>query len=186
MIDRAAFAALLDRFTAAGVANDGARFSALFTEDGTYEDDFFGLFRGRDEIAAMLRRFHDTGENYRWEFHDLVTDGALGYATFRFSFRSKMPGYEGKPVLITGISCFRFAGDRIAAYRETFDTGIALAQLGFPAERIKRVLDKEAAAQNATAEAREHLARGLPDQSAGPRTASRRKPGPIWPGPRDR
>jgi hypothetical protein len=158
-MDRQAFAAVLDRFTEAGCANDGARFAGLFTADGTYADDFFGLFRGRAEIARMLQRFHDTGEDYRWDFRDLVCDGALGYATFRFSFRSKMPGYEGKPVLITGISCFRFAGGLIAAYRETFDTGIALAQLGFPAERLKRVLDKEAAAQHATLEAREHLTR---------------------------
>jgi hypothetical protein len=157
VIDGTSFAALLDELAAACVANDGARFAGLFTEDGTYEDDFFGLFRGRAEIAAMLQRFHDTGENYRWAFHDPVSDGRLGYASFRFSFRSKMPGYEGKPVLITGISCFRFDGGLIAAYRETFDTGIALAQLGFPAERLKRILDKEAAAQNATAEAREHL-----------------------------
>jgi limonene-1,2-epoxide hydrolase len=157
--DAGAFATLLDEFTASGCANDGARFSALFTEDGSYADDFFGLFRGRAEIAAMLQRFHDTGEDYRWDFRDLVSDGTLGYATFRFSFRSKMPGYEGKPVLITGISCFRFEGGLIAAYRENFDTGIALAQLGFPAERLKRVLDKEAAAQNATAEARAHLDR---------------------------
>src|SRR5215469_2253262 len=161
MVDAKGFAALLDRFTAVGCANDGIAFAALFTETGTYKDDFFGLFRGRAEITAMLQRFHDTGENYRWDFHDLVTDGALGYATFRFSFTSKMPGCEGKPVLITGISCFRFEGDRIAGYRETFDTGIALAQLGFPADRIKRVLDKEAAAQNATPGAREHLDRFL-------------------------
>lgn len=153
------FAALMEDFTAAGCANDGARFAGLFTEDGTYDDDFFGLFRGRAEIAAMLQRFHDTGDDYRWDFRDLVTDGTLGYATFRFSFRSKMPHHEGKPVLITGISYFRFAGDLIAAYRETFDTGIALAQLDFPAARIKRVLDKEAAAQNATPEAQEHLDR---------------------------
>ena len=155
----AAFAELLDELAAAGCANDGARFTALFTADGTYKDDFFGLYRGRAEIAAMLQRFHDTGENYRWEFHDPVSDGALGYATFRFSFTSKMPGCEGKPVLITGISCFQFEGELIAAYRETFDTGIALVQLGFPADRIKRVLDKEAAAQNATPEAQAHLRR---------------------------
>jgi len=153
------FATLLEEFAAAGVANDSARFTALFTETGTYTDDFFGLYRGRAEIAAMLQRFHDTGEDYCWEFHDPIHDGALGYAWFRFSFRSKMPGYEGKPVLITGISCFRFEGELIAEYREVFDTGIALAQLGFPADRIKRVLDKEAAAQNASPEAREHLVR---------------------------
>jgi hypothetical protein len=158
-MDRNAFAALLDTFTAAGCANDGAAFAGLFTETGTYEDDFFGLYRGRVAIAEMLQRFHDTGEDYRWDFCDLVTDGTLGYATFRFSFRSKMPGHEGRPVLITGISCFRFEDELIAAYRETFDTGIALSQLGFLAERLKRILDKEAAEQNARPEAREHLDR---------------------------
>jgi hypothetical protein len=159
MIDNTKFIALLDAFTAAGCANDGAAFAELFTETGTYKDDFFGLFRGRAAIGGVLQSFHDTGEDYRWDFRDLLTDGTLGYATFRFSFRSKMPGHEGKPVLITGISCFRFEGGLIAAYRETFDTGIALAQLGFPAERLKRILDKEAAAQNAAPEAWEHLKR---------------------------
>jgi limonene-1,2-epoxide hydrolase len=158
-MDTPAFAALLDKFTTAGCANDGAAFAGLFTKTGSYKDDFFGLFHGRAEIVQMLQRFHDTGEDYRWDFRDLVTDGAIGYATFRFSFRSKMPGCEGKPVLITGISCFRFEDGLIAAYRETFDTGIALAQLGFPAERLKRILDKEAAEQNAPPEAREHLDR---------------------------
>jgi SnoaL-like protein len=101
------FPALLEEFAAAGVANDGAQFAALFTEDATYDDNFFGLHRGRGEIAAMPQRFHDTGENYRWEFDEPVFDGTLGYASFRFSFSSKMPGYEGRPVLIQGISCFR-------------------------------------------------------------------------------
>ena len=153
------FQTILGKFTAAAVANDGARFAALFTEGATYDDNFFGLHRGRAAIAAMLQRFHDTGENYRWEFDEPVFDGALGYARFRFSFASKMPGCEGKPVLIRGISCFRLENGLIAEYREVFDTGIALAQLGFPAERIKRVLDKEAAAQNGTPEARTHLDR---------------------------
>jgi hypothetical protein len=159
MSGRQAFSALLSEFAAAGVANDGARFAALFTEDATYDDNFFGLHRGRAEIAAMLQRFHDTGENYRWEFHEAIWDGALGYAWFRFSFASKMPGYEGKPVLIVGISCFQLENGLIAGYREVFDTGIALAQLGFPGERIKRVLDKETAAQNGSAAARTHLDR---------------------------
>lgn len=153
------FAALLRQFAAAAVANDGARFTALFTEDATYDDNFFGLCRGRAEIAAMLQLFHDTAEDYRWEFADPVSDGTLGYAWFRVSFASKMPGCEGRPVLITGISCCRIENGLIAEYREVVDTGIALAQLGFPAERLKRVLDKEAAARTATPEAREHLGR---------------------------
>jgi len=153
------FQTILGKFTAAGIANDGGRFAALFTESATYDDNFFGQHRGRAAIAAMLQRFHDTGESYRWEFDEPVFDGALGYAWFRFSFASKMPGCEGRPVLIKGISCFRVENGLIAEYREVFDTGIALAQLGFPGERIKRVLDKEAAAQNQATAAREHLTR---------------------------
>jgi hypothetical protein len=61
--------------------------------------------------------------------------------------------------LITGISWFRFGGGLIAEYREVFDTGIALAQLGFPAERIKRVLDKGSRGAERTPGAREHLDR---------------------------
>jgi hypothetical protein len=159
VIEARGFQGLLDELAAACVANDGPRFAALFTENATYEDNFFGLHHGRAEIAAMLQRFHDTGENYRWAFDEPVCDGATGYAWFRFSFASKMPGCEGKPVLIRGISCLRLENGLIAQYREVFDTGIALAQLGFPGERIKRVLDKEAAAQTATAAARDHLDR---------------------------
>jgi hypothetical protein len=159
MTTTAAFAALLDRLAAAGVANDGAGFAALFAADGSYDDLFFGLHRGREAIAAMLQRFHDTGRDYRWEFVEPVCDGSLGYARFHFSFASRLPGYEGKPVFFEGISRFRLEGGLIAEYREAWDRGVALIQLGFPAERIRRIVEKAAAQQNATVPAREHLDR---------------------------
>ena len=60
------FAELLTSFGDAVQANDGQRLAALFTEDGVYEDGFFGAHAGRAAIAAMLQRFHDTGSNYLW------------------------------------------------------------------------------------------------------------------------
>jgi SnoaL-like domain len=159
------FAELLAAFSAAVVANDGAGLAALFTEDGVYEDEFFGAHRGCDAIAAMLQRFHDTGSDYRWDFFDPVSarpigDGAIGYARFRFSYRSRLPESQGRPVMFEGISRFRLAeGGLIARYGEAFDRGVALVQLGFPAERIRRVVEKAAAAQNAAPEARAHLDR---------------------------
>ena len=90
MID---FNNLLKEFAAAGVANDGARFTALFAEDATYDDNFFGLPGG----ARRSRRCCGVSTipaSYRWEFHDAICDGTLGYAWFRFSLASKMPGYE--------------------------------------------------------------------------------------------
>ncbi len=153
------FTELLATFSAAVVANDGAGLAALFTPDGIYADEFFGAHQGRPAIAAMLQRFHDTGRDYRWDFIDPVSDGTTCYARFRFSFASLLPECAGRPVVFEGISQFRFAGALIAHYREAFDRGVALVQLGFPAERINRILDKAAAAQNHSTEAREHLDR---------------------------
>ena len=153
------FPALLQRFADAVVANDGAALAALFTEDGVYEDGFFGAHQGRDAIARMLARFHETGRDYRWDFFDPLTDGRIGYAHWRFSYASKMPGAEGKPVVFEGMSRFEFRGDRIARYSEAFDRGVAFVQQDFPAERLRKILLKVAQAQNATPECREHLAR---------------------------
>ena len=156
------FAELLTTFAAAVAANDGERFALLFTEDGTYEDGFFGTHTGRRAIAAMLQRFHDTGRDYLWEFLDPISNGWIGYAHFRFSYASLLSEAAGRPVLFEGISCFYFHDGLIAHYRESFDRGVALVQLNFPAERIKRVLEKAAAAQNLSPEARRHLDRFTP------------------------
>jgi ketosteroid isomerase-like protein len=156
---RAGFAGVLHRFAAAVTANDGAGLGALFTPDGVYVDEFFGAHRGREAIAAMLQRFHDTGRDYRWDFLDPVSDGATGYARFHFSFVSRVPEAAGRPVLIDGISRFRFKDGLIERYDEAFDRGVALVQLGFAAERIQRIVEKAAGAQNASPEARAHLDR---------------------------
>ena len=107
----------------------------------------------------MLQHFHDTGSNYRWDFFDALSDGNTGYARYRFSYASGMPGAEGKPVVFEGTSHFVFRDGAIARYEETFDRGMALAQQDFAAERIKKVLRKLADRQNASAAAQEHLRR---------------------------
>jgi hypothetical protein len=139
------FTKLLEKFAAAVVANDGAGLGALFTENGVSADEFFGSHKGRPAIAAMLQRFHDTGGDYRWDFLDPVYDGTTGYARFRFSYVSRLPECTGKPVVFEGISRFRFREGLIEHYDEAFDRGVALVQLGLPAERIRRILEKAAA-----------------------------------------
>ena len=49
-----AFGDLLTAFAAAVAENDCEGLAALFTEDGTYEDGFFGAHIGRPAIAKML------------------------------------------------------------------------------------------------------------------------------------
>jgi len=141
-------AVLLTTFADAVQSNHRQRLALMFTEDGVYEDGFFGAHVGRESIATMLQRFHETGSSYFWEFVDPVTDGEIGYARFRFSYASRLPESIGRAVLFEGISCFRFRGELISHYSEAFDRGVALAQLAFPAERIKRILEKAAESQS--------------------------------------
>jgi ketosteroid isomerase-like protein len=159
------FADMLARFTAAVEANDGAGLAALFSDDGVYEDGFYGAYAGAAAIAGMIAHFHETGEDFRWEFFDPVSDGRVGYAHYRFSYRSKVAGAEGRPVAFEGIGHFTLRDGRIARYCEVFDRGLALVQQGFAADRIKRVVEKAAARQNRTPEFAAHLRR-LADRSA--------------------
>jgi hypothetical protein len=94
-----------------------------------------------------------------WEFIDPVSSATTGYARFRFSYASLLPESAGRPVLFEGMSCFQLRDGFIAHYREAFDRGVALVQLDFPAEHVRRILQRAAASQNATPEARRHLDR---------------------------
>src|SRR6185437_405160 len=66
------FPDMLARFAAAVEANEGSGLAALFTDDGVYEDGFFGAFTGPAAIAKMLAHFPETAEDFRWEFFDPV------------------------------------------------------------------------------------------------------------------
>lgn len=140
------FPALLDRFTAAVESGGGQRLAELFTEDGAYNDGFYGPSTGRDAIAAMLEdHFHAHAKDFRWRMHNPVCDGTTGYASWDFSYTSKLPAAEGRRVIFEGMSRFDLGeAGLIRQYTEIFDIGIPMAQLGFPAERIARSLEKAA------------------------------------------
>ena len=123
---------------------DGSALGSLFTPDGIYEDCFYGTFTGRSEIRSMLEdHFWKHASNFRWQMFDPVMANGIGYARYRFSYVSKLDGVEGRSVLFEGMSQFSFEGSLIARYREVFNTGMALIQLGFPASRIHRHLEKQ-------------------------------------------
>ena len=134
------FATVLKKFTAAVEAGDGAGLAALFSEDGVYHDTFYGAFKGRAAIRTMLEdRFHADARNFLWDFDRPVCDGRSGYACWRFSYTSTLPGCEDKRVVVEGMSCFELEGGLIRHYSERFDSGMALVQLDFSAERLVKL-----------------------------------------------
>lgn len=152
------FAETLAAFTRAVAAGDGDGLAALFAEDGTYVDAFYGPFTGRPAIARMLQHhFHGAGRDFRWDMSDPVSDGRIGYARYLFSYTSILPEAAGRRVVFAGIGCFELAPDgAIRRYSEVFDRGAALAQLDFAPERIKKALLRWAAADIARPDAAAH------------------------------
>ena len=112
--------------------------------------------------SAMLGRFHAGGEDYAWEFHEPVCDGRTGYARYRFSYRATLPESAGRLVAFEGICRMLIKDGMIEHYAEVFDRGVAFVQLGFPAGKVARLLEKYAEAQNAGPDFRPHLARLAP------------------------
>ena len=114
-------------------------------EDGVYNDGFFGPFRGPEAIGKMLNKyFWGTAKDFKWEMRNPICDGVHGYAQYVFSYTSTVEGAEGKPVVFEGFGLFQLANGKIQDYAETFDTGIALTQINFPADCLTKLLEKSA------------------------------------------
>lgn len=151
-------AELLKQFSAAVEAGSGDALADCFTQDGVYDDYFFGPSKpGREGIKEMLAHFFEGGKNFKWDFHDPVESPVLGYASYRFSYDSTLPEARGARVVFEGIGRFKLKGGRIAHYSEVFDRGMALAQLDFAPERLKKVALKYAARLKQQPETAKHV-----------------------------
>jgi ketosteroid isomerase-like protein len=140
-VNAAAFADLVARFGAAATAGDGAALAACFTPDGIYDDYIYGPHAGRAAIADMLENlFHRDAAEYDWTFYDPVVSGDIGYTHSLSTFLSKVPGYEGREIVIDGMSRFVLKDGLIGEYHESVNGGVAHAQLGLAPERIAKVM----------------------------------------------
>jgi hypothetical protein len=136
-MDGKQFEALLRRMTTAICAGDAEAAAACFVPQGAYHDGFYGEFRGRSEIARMVRDlFHRDARDFAWRVADAVSDGRSGYGRYDFSYTSKLAGSEGRRVGFAGICHCELEGGLIARYGEVFERAPVLAKLGFPDERI--------------------------------------------------
>lgn len=150
------FLQMIGRFTAAVKANDGRALADLFTPDGYYADVFYGRYQGRDQIAAMLGRFHAEGSDFEWEMHEPLTDGRLAYMHWTFSFTSQAPKNAGQRVLMRGASRLLLKDGLIEAYDEWCYDAAALVGAGVPAAALEKSLLRRDAAHRAAADKTRH------------------------------
>ena len=121
---------------------DVAGLVACFTPTGSYRDTFYGEHTGSAGLRAMFERMFREGKDYRWTMDAVVESPALAAAewTFGYTVTEAVPRSAGRKISFRGMSLFELEGGRIARYREYFDTGAALLQLGFKPESLAKVL----------------------------------------------
>ncbi len=150
--------AMLRSFCDVVERRDGKAFAALFTEDGVYHDVFYGAFEGREKIAELIDDwFYRTANDFRWDMHAPVADGATLYARYTFSYRSILPEANGARVMFEGVSIMTLRDGLIAEYHEVANTAPAFVDMNFAPERIAKIVAKQGAALKARPEMARHL-----------------------------
>jgi ketosteroid isomerase-like protein len=150
--------AMLRAFCDAVEQRNGNAFAALFTEDGVYHDVFYGVFAGREKIAAMIDDwFYRTATDFRWDMHTPVSDGETLYARYTFSYRSILPEAKGARAMFEGVSIMKLRDGKIASYHEVANTAPAFVDLNFAPERVAKIAGKQGAELKARPEMKRHL-----------------------------
>ena len=152
-----AFAELIQTMSEAAARGDGQAVADCFTPDGVYDDVFYGPFQGAAIIDMIENYFHRDGCNFRWDIHDPVDNGSVGYARYVFSYESKLEGLEGKRALFEGVAICQLKNGKIAHYSEIANSATGLLGLDFGPERLAKFVNKQKAALEAREEAAHHL-----------------------------
>jgi len=118
---------------------------ACFTAGGSYVDTFFGPHAGQAALRGMFQRMFHEGRDYAWVMDVVVETPAAAAAewTFGYAVSDAIPRSAGRRVAFRGMSLFELEGGKIARYREYFNEGVALLQLGFKPESIAKVLSRK-------------------------------------------
>jgi steroid delta-isomerase-like uncharacterized protein len=133
---------IVKEFEAAFNRQDVEGLVACFTSTGTYRDNFFGDHAGTQALRGMFARMFHEGRDYVWSMDAVVETPVRAASEWTFSYvvSEAVPRSAGRVIRFRGMSLFELEGGRIAAYREYFDLGAALLQLGFAPESIAKVL----------------------------------------------
>jgi steroid delta-isomerase-like uncharacterized protein len=135
---------IVRRFETAFNRQDVDALVECFTPGATYTDTFFGPHTGHPTLRAMFGRMFREGRDYHWRMDTIVEDANHAAAEWSFSYvvSDALPRSAGRNVNFRGMSVFVLDDGKIKDYREYFDEGLALLQLGFAPEALAKVLKK--------------------------------------------
>lgn len=115
-----------------------------FTDDATYRDLFYGHFRGHDSLRKLFDRMFTEGREHVWTVDAMAEASGVAMAewTFEFVVSDAVPRSAGRHLHFRGVSVFELQDGRCRAYREYFDRGAALVELGLEPDSLWRTLSR--------------------------------------------
>jgi steroid delta-isomerase-like uncharacterized protein len=136
---------IAERFAEAFNQRDVDGLLGCFTDDATYADLLLGESAGRDALGDLFERMMREIAEIDWRFERVVVSEAVEMAewTFRIVVSDAVPRSAGQTVSVRGVSVFELRDGRCCAYREYFDRGVALIQLGLTPDALHHVLSRQ-------------------------------------------
>ena len=132
--------------------------AVCFAPDGIYHDVFYGDFQGREQIADMIENyFCRDASDFRWDIHDAVEQGGIGYARYVFSYLPKGDATANGRTMFEGVALCRMQDGLIADYREIANAAVGLQGMGFPPERLAKFVAKQGTELRARDESARHI-----------------------------
>ena len=117
---------------------------SCFTGDATYHDLFYGRFQGHDGLRKLFDRMFTEGRDHVWSL-DAVAEGVgvvMAEWTFEFVVSDAVPRSAERQRRFRGVSVFEVRDARCCSYREYFDKGGVLVDLGFQPDSLWRTLNR--------------------------------------------
>jgi len=140
---------IVERFVEAFNGRDVEGLLGCFTDDATYADLLLGeTAAGRDGLRALFERMMRESGEVEWTIERVAASAELEMAEWRFRIviSDAIPRSAGRTLSLRGASVFEVRDGRCCAYREYFDRGVGLVQLGLEAAPLHRVLSRQPSA----------------------------------------
>lgn len=151
------FGELITTMAQAIARGDGTAAANCFSDDGVYNDVFYGAFAKAEIPHLVSGHFHRDATNFIWDMHDPVADGRIGYARYIFSYEGKLAGCEGRRAMFEGVSVCHLKDGLIRNYHEVANTSTGLRMLGFSPTRLDKIVQRQAAELSARSESSHHI-----------------------------
>ena len=151
------FEELIVTMTQAVVRGDGDGAAVCFADGGVYHDVFYGAFPKPDIPRMVSDYFHRDAAWFRWDIHEPVSNGDVGYARSVFSYDAKIAGSEGKRAVFEGVAVCRLEEGLSVSYNEVANTSTGLQLLGVSAKPLSRIVGRQIDELTARDEVATHL-----------------------------